>query len=80
MSGVEAARVMGECSKRTEHRLQEKNAYALTMDDSVTDEDVFLQEAEGGKGALQSPRQTEQVQMHCASETELVMALTVPDS
>lgn len=70
----------GECSKRTEHRLQEKNAHALTMDDSVTDEDVFLQEAEGDKGALQSPGQTEHVQMHCASETELVMALTVPGS
>lgn len=79
MSGVEDARVTGECSKSTEHRLQKKNAHALTMDDSVTDEDV-LQEAEEGKGALQSPGQTEHVQMHCASETELVMALTVPDS
>lgn len=70
----------GECSKRTEQRLQEKNAHALTMDDSVTDEDVFLQEAEGGKGALQSPGQTEHIQIHCASETELVMVLTIPDS
>lgn len=50
------------------------------MDDSVTDGDVFLQEAEEGKAALQSPGQTEHIQMQCASETELMMVLTSPDS